>query len=229
MSTVDNQQSEGQQQGGRFLGMSTWVVVAAIVVFTMTVAVVVIIGGGYLSQRMHKQPIVRITVLYPSMSADAMEKDIASRLARECWSSEGVEEVEAISTVGRADIYLTGRPGTNAEEMLTSIRANTMTAVDRLPGGMQQPVTVLLPDDATIPTVQIQQVDTAVVQLDRERVAALGITLQEISMALSSATDTDDNLDSDTSLTIGDQSIPLSEVATIVQEKRPSHIITTYP
>ena len=82
----------------------------------------------------------------------------------------------------------------------------------------------LLADNESIPNVQIREVKRQQLELDRAKLAALGITPAEFHEALVNARPNE--LHPDLQLTIGKRVIRLGDVATIAVKKEPSHIVT---
>ena len=130
--------------------------------------------------------VVRLTYV-PSTPAGATYTDtaVAAPLLRHLFPVAGAAHVAAVSTAGSVDVYVVATPDADLARLASGVRdAVAATAAD-LPAGGRVAAVVILPRGTAVPSAPAGQIDQFVVQVDRAKSAAAGVSTSDIETALS--------------------------------------------
>ena len=184
-------------------------------------------GGG-------PQQMIRVTIQFPGASTQEVADTLANPVELSLLMLPNTDSITTISSAGSLECYIVVARSKRPEEVLARI-------VEELPGQqfppkVAHPVAELLPAAATIPAIELADVDCIVIDLNRAAAAEHGIPIGSVVSAIEeqaggSASDMNrlPLLQAVVVHAPDDRNVPLTELAEIRVEKQPSHIVTRLP
>lgn len=174
--------------------------------------------------------LVLVTVLEPGANPQDVADELESPVAWELSKIAGVGSVTMISSPGMLEAYINVRADANADEVVAGAEAALAHVGSQVPA-VQANSVELLPRSATVPAIPPEEIPCIVLKLDRDRMAALGVTADDANQALVEPNRQADFKDRTKMLqelrvpTSGGETVPLTDFADIMIESQPSRIV----
>jgi len=177
-------------------------------------------------------PVIKINYEYTGASRTAVDEAVVEPVWESLRGCESISKMIAFSTDGRAEIYITGSAGASLNSLLTAVGSQLATAKPQLPSNVV-PQFDMLPSGHSAPTAEtISLMEHDDIDIDREKAAAVGLTVAEVNSQLHKYIDSGGSLRDFFATPIhlpNGKSVPLSDVARIIRHKMINPLVRTYP
>jgi len=177
-----------------------------------------------------------VEVAWPGAEPEEVRRELADPLQEAISTTTGVESITSISSIGRLEVYVGVAGAGGAQAAMRDLRAVCDSLSDRLPDAATGPTVALLPPEAAIPRVKVEPGPRVQVELNRERMARLGVTATAVAEAIRKHGGTRPRKNermlklANVPIATGNGAfVPLNAVAEFHLTKAPSHIVTRWP
>jgi len=174
-------------------------------------------------------PAVKIVFEYPGASPKVIDDVVCAPIRQQLFGMEGALAITCVSSYNLAEIYVEGTPNFDFATLSQQADARTQLAVPVLPSGAKIREVADVSGQTIPPPLDIHNVDSFEVNINREKAARLGVALSEISQAMKEA-QKPGKIFSEVKIKSSDgKTILLTDVATIKTVSEPDHIVVRWP
>ncbi|HUS46985.1 MAG TPA: efflux RND transporter permease subunit, partial [Phycisphaerae bacterium] len=172
--------------------------------------------------------IVKVTARIDGTSPADIEQSVALPLEDEVQGVRGVARCTTIASEGKVELYVVADRSADPNAFLVQIWDKVQVGAGRLPADAEVLSIVLMDANAAVPSVEVKQIDTIRVELDRDKMIALGITAGQATAVLRGLPATAEGMRRASDLPVASKSgktVRLGDIARLRIAKGPSHIV----
>lgn len=168
--------------------------------------------------------VVKVSIDFGS-SAEAADASVGVVAQRELLSLPGLAAMNCISNAQGTEIYVQGKPGIPAAALAAAVDARLAEVAKEFPAAAEIGKAEAIPGQQLPPLPQVRQVETVEVNLNRDKLHALGISISEFNEAIGKANKAGQKLADVVIESPQGQKVPLREIAELKPGQKPSHVI----
>jgi multidrug efflux pump subunit AcrB len=150
-------------------------------------------GAVIVHRRMNRQPTVRVVLLWPGASVEECDRGIGNQLDFIAGMSPAdavmtpVDSWTIVSYPGKVELYATAPRGADGQQFLEDVEEHLRAGSNGFPEEVALGEPELLGDKLIRPNVVVKQTNEFEINIDRDRVALLGLTLADVQRQLAAA------------------------------------------